>query len=91
MAGRTVGRTGGGAADARHGSDTRVTARHPGGAQHGGQGGRGLHSSTLQLNFSAFCVTRGAVRGCFGGVQGLEGGIRGVNGVLLCQKRLKLS
>jgi hypothetical protein len=30
--------------------------------------GRGLHSSTLQLNLSAFCVTGGAVRGCFGGV-----------------------
>jgi hypothetical protein len=30
--------------------------------------GRGLHSSTLQLNVSAFCVTGGASRGCFGGV-----------------------
>ena len=30
--------------------------------------GRGLHSSTLQLNLSTFCVTGGAVRGCFGGV-----------------------
>jgi hypothetical protein len=30
--------------------------------------GRALHSSTLQLNLSAFCVTGGAVRGCFGGV-----------------------
>jgi hypothetical protein len=30
--------------------------------------GRGLHSSTLPLNLSAFCVTGGAVRGCFGGV-----------------------
>ena len=28
--------------------------------------GRGLHSSTSQLNLSAFCVTGGAVRGCFG-------------------------
>ena len=28
--------------------------------------GRGLHSSTLQLNLSAFCVTGGADRGCFG-------------------------
>jgi hypothetical protein len=32
--------------------------------------GRGLHSSTLQLNLSAFCVTWGAVKGCFGGVWG---------------------
>jgi DnaJ-class molecular chaperone len=31
-------------------------------------GGRGLHSSTVQLNSSAFWVTGGAVRGCFGGV-----------------------
>jgi len=30
--------------------------------------GRGLHSSTLQLNLSAFCVTRGAGRGYFRGV-----------------------
>jgi len=30
--------------------------------------GRGSHSSTLQLNLSAFCVTGGAVRGCSGGV-----------------------
>jgi len=30
--------------------------------------GRGLHSSTLQLNLSACCVTGGAVRGCFGGI-----------------------
>jgi len=29
---------------------------------------RGLHSSTLQLNLSALCVTGGAVRGCFEGV-----------------------
>jgi len=33
-----------------------------------GDVGRGLHSSTLQLNLSAFCVTGGAFRGCFGGV-----------------------
>ena len=29
---------------------------------------RGLHSSTLQLNLCAFCVTGRAMRGCFGGV-----------------------
>jgi len=33
----------------------------------GGDGGWGLLSSTLQLSLSAFCVTGGAVRGCFGG------------------------
>jgi len=32
----------------------------------GGARGRGSHSSTLQLNLSAFCVTGGAFRGCFG-------------------------
>jgi len=30
--------------------------------------GRGLHSSTLQLNVSAFCGVRGTCRGCLGGV-----------------------
>ena len=34
----------------------------------GGNAGRGLHSSTLQLNLSAFCVTGGAVRGYLRGV-----------------------
>jgi len=38
--------------------------------------GRGLHSSTLQLNLSAFCVTGAALRGCFGDVKGVVGGIR---------------
>ena len=32
--------------------------------------GRGLHSSTLQLNLGAFCVTGGAVQGLFGGFRG---------------------
>jgi hypothetical protein len=40
--------------------------------------GRGSHSSILQLNLSAFYVTGGAVRGCFGGVYGVVGGMRGV-------------
>jgi hypothetical protein len=53
--------------------------------------GRGLHSSTFQLNLSAFYVTGVAVRGCFGGVKGVIKGNRGVLGVLFCQKRLKLS
>jgi hypothetical protein len=39
---------------------------------------RGSHSSTFQLNFSALCVTGGAVMACFGGVQGVVGDIRGV-------------
>jgi len=43
-----------------------------------GKAGRGSHSSTLQLNLSAFRVTGGAVRGCFGGVLGVVEGIRGV-------------
>ena len=30
--------------------------------------GRGLHSSTCQLNVSAFCGIGGAFRGCLGGV-----------------------
>jgi hypothetical protein len=54
-------------------------------------GGRGLHSSTLQLNFSALCVTGGAVRGCLGGVQEVWGGIKGCLGYVLCEKRLKLT
>jgi hypothetical protein len=31
-------------------------------------GRQGLTLSTLQLNLGAFCVSGGAVRGCFGGV-----------------------
>ena len=69
----------------RRGSGRRGVRRHH------GVHGRGLHSSTLQLNLSAFCVTGGAVRGCLGGVWGVAGGIRDVYSVLLCQKRLKLS
>jgi len=53
--------------------------------------GRGLHSSTLQLNLSAFCVTGGAVMSCFGGVLGVLWGMRTVYGVPLSQKRLKFS
>jgi hypothetical protein len=53
--------------------------------------GRGLHSFTSQLNLSAFCMTGGALRDCFGCVQGVVRNIRGVRAVLLCQKRLKLS
>ena len=52
---------------------------------------RGLHSSTLQLNLSAFCVTGDAVRGCFGAVLGVVGGIAVFRVCFFCQKRLKLS
>ena len=38
--------------------------------------GRGLHSFTFQLNFSAFCVKRGTCRGCFG-VLGMLGDVEG--------------
>jgi len=31
-------------------------------------GGRGLHSSTFQLNVSALCCIGGVFRGCVGGV-----------------------
>jgi len=31
--------------------------------------GRGLHSSTFQLDVSAFCGIGGAIRGCSEGVQ----------------------
>jgi len=40
--------------------------------------GRGLHSSTLQLNLSAFCETGGAVWECFGVVEGVVGDMRGI-------------
>ena len=51
-------------------SASAVHTRHP--------TGRGLHSSTLQLNLSAFSVTGGAVRGWFGGVLGVVKGVMGV-------------
>jgi hypothetical protein len=54
-----------------------------------GVAGRGLHSSTLQLNVCALCVTGGAVRGRSRGVLGVVRGTRGVKSVLLCLKRLK--
>jgi hypothetical protein len=58
-------------------------------AQHGGAGdpgggggvGRGLHSSTLRLNVSAFCGIGGAFRGCFGGVWMCSGVLQGFQGV----------
>ena len=53
--------------------------------------GRGLHSSTFQLNLSAFCGIGDAFRDCLGGVLGVRGDIRGQFGRLLCQKRLRLS
>ena len=39
--------------------------------------GRGLHSSTVQLNVSAFCEIEVALRGSLGGVQQVLGVIRG--------------
>ena len=50
--------------------------------------GRGLHSSTFQLNLSAFSGIGGAFRGCLRGVQGV---VKGYSGLILCQKRLRLS
>jgi hypothetical protein len=39
---------------------------------------QGLTLVHFQLNLSAFCVTGGAVRVCFGGVEGVVGGSKGV-------------
>jgi hypothetical protein len=38
-------------------------------------GGRGLHSITSQLNFTAFHGTRVALRGCVARVKGVVGGV----------------
>jgi hypothetical protein len=40
--------------------------------------GRGLHSSTLQLNLSALNEIGGARRGCVARVNGVVGGVQGV-------------
>jgi hypothetical protein len=48
-----------------------------------GASGRGLHSSTYQLNVSASCGIGGACRGCLGGVSRCKGALRGVQGVYL--------
>jgi len=53
--------------------------------------GRGLHSSTFQLNLSALCGMLGARRGCVARDKGGLGGVYGVWGVLLCQARFKFS
>ena len=53
--------------------------------------GRGLHSSTFQLNLSALYGIGGARRGCVARVKGVSGGVEGVLGGFLCQTRLKLS
>jgi hypothetical protein len=46
--------------------------------------GRGLHSSTFQLNYlSALYGIGGARRGCVARVQGVLGGVEGVYGVFL--------
>jgi hypothetical protein len=49
--------------------------------------GRGLHSSTLQLNVSAYYGIGGQLRGYSGGVYVV---CQGVCGGVLCQKRLRL-
>jgi len=43
--------------------------------------GRGLHSSTYQLNVNAFCRIGDALRGCLGGVWAVLRAIGGVEGV----------
>jgi len=53
--------------------------------------GRGLHSSTSQLNLSAFYGRGDALRGCVGGAQEVSRDIRGYSGILLCKKCLRLS
>ena len=45
--------------------------------------GRGLHSSTFQLNLSALYGTGNARRDCEARVKGVLGGVQGVWGVLL--------
>jgi len=49
---------------------------------------RGLHSSTFQLNVSAFCGIGGALKDCSGVIlrvfrkcRGVLGGVKGVKGV----------
>jgi len=54
-------------------------------------GGRGLHSSTFQLNLSALHGIGGARRGCVARVKRVLGGVKGVQGDLLSETRLKLS
>ena len=53
--------------------------------------GRGLRSSTSQLNLSAFREIGGGRRGCAAHVKGALSGVWGVWGVSVCQTRLKLS
>ena len=50
----------------------------------GGDGGRGLHSFTSQLNMSAVYGIGGARRGCVAHVKGVLGGVKGVWGVFVC-------
>jgi len=53
--------------------------------------GRGLHSSTSQLNLSALYEKGGARRDCVARIKGVLGGVQGVKGVFVCQTRLKFS
>jgi cullin 1 len=53
--------------------------------------GRGLHSSTFRLNFSAFCGTgvhSGFVEAVFRRCEGVLRSIRGCSRCFLCHKRL---
>ena len=53
--------------------------------------GRGIHSSTFQLNISALCGIGGAFRGCLRGDWQVPWYMRGCIGCVLRQKRLRLS
>jgi len=72
-----------------------VVRRAPRGDPAGGRrrrwGGRGLHSSTFQLNWSALYGIGGARKGSVARVKGVLGGVQGVKGVFVCQTWLKLS
>jgi len=56
-----------------------------------GSVGRGLHSTTFQLNISAFCGIGGVFMGCHWGVKEVSWGDRRCVGCMVCQEGLKLS
>jgi hypothetical protein len=56
--------------------------------------GRGSHSSTFRLNFSAFYgigVHLGVAYWVFRGCQGVLGDVMGCSGCILCRKQLRFS
>jgi len=73
-----------------HPSGTRATVRHTLRGENP-PGVRGLHSSTFQLNLSAFYGIGGARRGCVARVKGVLGVFRVYRVFCVCQTRLKLS